>query len=415
MKILGIDSSGMVASVAVLDEETVLAEYTINHKKTHSQTLLPMLDEVVSMLELDLKEIDAIAVAEGPGSFTGLRIGAATVKGMGEALSLPIVAVPTLDAMAYNFYGAKGIICPIMDARRNQVYTGIYSFNPVLEDGNINMEFSTLMVQCAISVDELCERIRNGNYGPEPVIFLGDGVPVFRDFIIENLGVPCYFAPAHMSRQRGAALAALGIRYFKEGRYKKAGEFRPEYLRMSQAERERSEKISERDGRDYDKMKNSVPSSKMSDTSTEDESLYFRTMERADIEFVVPIEQECFSEPWSEKSFLDAMENKNNIYVVAQKGSEIAGYCGIWGVSHEGQICNVAVKEKYRKNGIAYAMLSSALKESEQMGNSEFTLEVREGNEAAIALYEKLGFKKEGVRKNFYKNPSENGIIMWKR
>ena len=128
MKILALDSSGIVASVAVVEDDTLLAEYTVNYKKTHSQTLLPMLDEIVKMTELELESIDAIAVAAGPGSFTGLRIGSATAKGLGLALKKPLVAVPTVDALAYNLYDAQGLICPIMDARRKQVYTGIYRF-----------------------------------------------------------------------------------------------------------------------------------------------------------------------------------------------------------------------------------------------------------------------------------------------
>ena len=126
MKVLGIDSSGMVASVAVVEDTQMLAEYTINYKKTHSQTLLPMLDEIGKMIELDLSTVDAIAVAAGPGSFTGLRIGSATAKGLGLALKKPLLSVPTLEGIAYNFCGSDKLVCPMMDARRSQVYTGIY-------------------------------------------------------------------------------------------------------------------------------------------------------------------------------------------------------------------------------------------------------------------------------------------------
>ena len=128
MKILAIDSSGIVASAAVVENDNLLGEYTINHKKTHSQTLLPMIDEVVRMLELDLHTIDAIAVAGGPGSFTGLRIGSATAKGLGFALDKPLIQIPTVDGLAYNLAGSSALVCPLMDARRNQVYTGLYRF-----------------------------------------------------------------------------------------------------------------------------------------------------------------------------------------------------------------------------------------------------------------------------------------------
>ena len=128
MKILGLDSSGLVASVAVAEEGNLLAEYTVNYKKTHSQTLLPMLDELVKMIELDLHTIDAIAIAMGPGSFTGLRIGSATAKGLGFALGKPLVEIPTVDGLAYNLWGSSDVVCPLMDARRNQTYTGLYEF-----------------------------------------------------------------------------------------------------------------------------------------------------------------------------------------------------------------------------------------------------------------------------------------------
>lgn len=231
MKILGIDSSGIVASVAVAEDDVLLAEYTVNYKKTHSQTLLPMLDEIVKMTELDLNTIDAIAVAAGPGSFTGLRIGSATAKGLGLALGKPLAAVPTAEALAYNLYDTAGLICPIMDARRNQVYTGIYRF----EDHRLMV----VRPQWADSITEVLEEL---NLLGEPVTFLGDGVPVFRDAIARTLTLPYSFAPAHLNRQRAGAVASLGSVYVREGRVQTAEEHTPEYLRVSQAERERAEK-----------------------------------------------------------------------------------------------------------------------------------------------------------------------------
>lgn len=230
MRILALDSSGLVATVAILEDEQTIAEYTVNYKKTHSQTLLPMLDEIVKMTELDLSGIDAIAVAGGPGSFTGLRIGSATAKGLGLALDKPLIHVPTVDGMAYNLFGNTGIICPIMDARRNQVYTGLYRFEN---------EFEIVEGQMAISVQELIEKLNQ--YG-EKVTFSGDGVPVYRKQLEEGLTVDYCFAPAHMNRQRAAAVGALGMQYYAEGKIESAEAHRPDYLRLSQAERERAEK-----------------------------------------------------------------------------------------------------------------------------------------------------------------------------
>ena len=231
MRILALDSSGLVATVAIVENDQTIAEYTVNYKKTHSQTLLPMLDEIVSMTEFDLDTIDAIAVAGGPGSFTGLRIGSATAKGLGLALNKPLIHVPTVDGMAYNLFGCTGLICPMMDARRNQIYTGIYRFE---------QEFEIIEEQMAIAVQELIEKLNA--YG-EKVTFLGDGVPVFRVQLEEKVKVPFSFAPASCNRQRAAALGALALTYAAEGKMETAADHMPDYLRLSQAERERNEEL----------------------------------------------------------------------------------------------------------------------------------------------------------------------------
>ena len=231
MKLLGLDSSGLVASAAIVEDDTLLAEYTVNYKKTHSQTLLPMLDAIAGMTELDLDTIDAIAVAAGPGSFTGLRIGSATAKGLGLALNKPLVAVPTVDALAYNLYDVPGLICPLMDARRNQVYTGLYEFR--------DHKMETVAPQMAVGVEAIVEQINS--LGRE-VIYLGDGVAVYREQLEQLTKVPFSFAPLHLNRQRAGAVGALAAIYYREGKCQPAEEMEPEYLRKSQAEREREER-----------------------------------------------------------------------------------------------------------------------------------------------------------------------------
>ena len=231
MKILGLDSSGIVASVAIVEDDVLIAEYTVNYKKTHSQTLLSMLDEIAKMTELDLNSIDAIAVAAGPGSFTGLRIGSATAKGLGLALKKPLIAIPTVEGLAYNLYDISGLICPIMDARRKQVYTGIYRFT--------DHQLKVVEDQMAVPMETVIEKLNQ--YG-EAVTFLGDGVSVFHELIAEKMTVPYSFAPAHVNKQRAAAVAALGEIYYRQGKTETAMEHVPDYLRVSQAERERAER-----------------------------------------------------------------------------------------------------------------------------------------------------------------------------
>ena len=228
MKLLALDSSGLVASAAIVDGETMIAEYTLNYKKTHSQTLLPMVDELVEMTQTDLSTLDAIAVASGPGSFTGLRIGSATAKGLGLALDKPLVSVPTLEGLAFNFFGTDAVLCPMMDARRKQVYTGLYRFRH-------GKDFQVISPQEACPVEEI---LAHCNTLGEPVIFLGDGVPVYRDMIEALTTVPHLYAPPHLSRQRAGAVAMRAAQLYREGKLETAAAHAPVYLRKSQAERE---------------------------------------------------------------------------------------------------------------------------------------------------------------------------------
>ncbi|MCR5543567.1 MAG: tRNA (adenosine(37)-N6)-threonylcarbamoyltransferase complex dimerization subunit type 1 TsaB [Eubacterium sp.] len=237
MKILGIDSSGMVASVAIIQDDVIKAEYTMNHKKTHSETLLPMIDEIVKTSEIRLEELDAIAIAAGPGSFTGLRIGAATAKGLAMAIDKPIIPVKTCEGLAFNMWGADGLIVPMIDARRNQVYTGIYQVK-----GNVEV----LMDQTPMDIHELVEKVNEmATFDGKPfseVTFLGDGFPIYEDVIWKEIKLPCKTAPASISRQRAASVATYGEILYKEKKFVNADDFAPEYLRKSQAERVRDEK-----------------------------------------------------------------------------------------------------------------------------------------------------------------------------
>ena len=233
MKILAIEASGPVAGCALWEDGTLTAEYSVQYKKKHSQSLVPMLEEMREMVDLDLSGIDFIAVTSGPGSFTGLRIGAATVKGLGLALDKPVLPVPTVDSLACNLYGTDRLICPLMDARRQQVYTGIYE--------NID-GLNVLHPQCVTALADIAEEL---NQLGREVIFLGDGVPVNEKALGDLMKVPYYLAPAHLNRQRAAATAVRAAQIYEEkgeDALVSSDDFRPEYLRVPQAERERGDK-----------------------------------------------------------------------------------------------------------------------------------------------------------------------------
>ncbi len=232
MNILGIDSSGLVATVALLCDDILVGEYTIHNKKTHSQTLLPMIEDMLKMADVPVGDMDAIAVAAGPGSFTGLRIGAATAKGLGQALDIPLIAVPTLEALAYNLAGADAYICPIMDARRSQAYYGIYDVS-----GGVPQ---TVVIQDVAPIETVIDK---ANATGHETIFIGDGVPVFAEKLKEQVTVPYRIGADSVRYQRASSVVVLGKKYAGSDKQTSATDFVPVYLRLSQAERERKERL----------------------------------------------------------------------------------------------------------------------------------------------------------------------------
>ncbi len=231
MRILALDSSGHPASAALIEDGKVAADFTLNYQMTHSQTLLPMTDAIFRLTGIPKDSIDAVAVAKGPGSFTGLRIGSATAKGIGLALDIPIIEISTLEALAYQLYGFDGSICPVMDARRNQVYTGIYRW----DNGSLVNEYED-------TAEPACDLIAYINGHCEKAAFLGDGVPVCSEYF-SDLTIPYICARPFQTFQSAAALGILAEEYYAKGIYINADDHAPVYLRMSQAERERSERL----------------------------------------------------------------------------------------------------------------------------------------------------------------------------
>lgn len=231
MKILAVDTSSTVAAVAVTEDTRLLGEFSINHKKTHSQKLLPMIKELMSGLELGPAEIDFYAASSGPGSFTGLRIGVTTIKAMAYAVQKPVISIPTLDALAYNIPITQSLICPMMDARNNQVYTALYKW-----EKSSQVKLTEYM---GIPITELVQLIKGKN---SRVIFVGDGVEIHREFLTSELAENSEFAPENLLLQKAASVAQLAHIKAIEGLQESCFDMVPFYLRKSQAERELEKK-----------------------------------------------------------------------------------------------------------------------------------------------------------------------------
>ena len=228
MKILAFDSTAITASVAITEDIRLLGEVTLNNGNTHSETLLPMAEALLAMLRLNVSDIDLFACSSGPGSFTGVRIGAATVKGMAFGTEKPCVGVSTLEALAYNMRGHKGIICPVMNARRSQVYTAIfesdgYTLKRVTED-------------MAIGADELDEKLSAYECR---VYLVGDGIEVAQNCFEKTKAIP---APEALRYQSAYSVSQVALCMHNEGKSVSDAELTATYLRLSQAERERIER-----------------------------------------------------------------------------------------------------------------------------------------------------------------------------
>lgn len=224
MFVLGIETATVVAGVAVVSEDKIIAEEFVNNKLNHSQNLMPMISRVVAAAGLTPGQLDGIAVSNGPGSFTGLRIGLAAAKSMAQVLDIPLIGVPTLDALAYNLRGQGDLVCPILDARKNQVYTGLY---------RMGEQMQLLTEYMAIPVAELVQ-ILQGYQGN--ITLIGDAVPVFGQQIAVALGERVNLAPAINCMPRGASVAALGLPDLQKGGGKEWLYLQPTYVRPSEAE-----------------------------------------------------------------------------------------------------------------------------------------------------------------------------------
>lgn len=231
MNLLAIDASGIAGSVAYIKDGKLAGEYYICDKLTHSQTIMPMLEDMKELLNIDLEEVDAVAVTSGPGSFTGLRIGVTAAKALALALEVPIIGVPTLDVMAHAMVYTEYLICPIMDARRNQVYTALYQW----EENTLNRLTEHMAVDIEEYVTKLGER-------KEKIIFLGDGVGVYENMIREKLQDKVVFAPSFCNLQHASVLADVATKLYESGKAEDPSLFVPMYLRKSQAEREKEER-----------------------------------------------------------------------------------------------------------------------------------------------------------------------------
>lgn len=225
MYVLGIESATPVAAVAVAGPQGVLAERMVFNRRTHSVNLLPMIKAVLEESGVGRHGITGIAVSRGPGSFTGLRIGISAAKALARVMGVPVVGIPTLEALAYPLAGQRSLICPVLNARKNEVYAAVYD--------NDGLELHCLAGPMAVRPGKLVEILLSLG---GPVLFVGDGAAVYGPDLKSGLGEHAGFAPLAANFPRGAAVAEMGLRAFGAGRGCDPAILRPEYVRISEAE-----------------------------------------------------------------------------------------------------------------------------------------------------------------------------------
>lgn len=363
MKILAMDTSGGFCSAAIMENKRALGQIWLS-SSNHAVTLMPIIDTLLTQTGLSLSDIDYIAFVSGPGSFTGLKIGAACAKALAHSRNIPVIEVPALDALAYNIL-TEGIVIPILDAKRNQVYTAYFSVE--------NSGLKLLSDYLATDIQKVLERAKE----------LGNAVFVGTDIYAEEITAAGFtMAPPHLNRIQSTSAGALAFNLLDKAKaYHRVEVF---YLRKPQALRE----------------KNQI------------EIDFFK---KEEFEQIYQIELSCFPSPWSEDSMVQSLENPDNIFLTAKKAGVLIGFICMDRILDEGHITNLAVHPSHRQEGAASALLKKLSDLSLEKGIGSITLEVRVNNTAARNLYEKHGFVAEGIRKNYYPDTKEDALIMWKR
>lgn len=390
MYILAIETTGKYCSVAIASEDGLQGEKISFEPMNHLSNLTPLIKVILKECGIESKDIDAVAVSAGPGSFTGIRIGVATARALSQSLKIPCIAVNTQKAFGkaliescqseFNLWA-----CPIFDARRNEIYGGCFGINKEEEH-----ETETLVEVKPGGAEEFLSEVRREmeKRGEKPsLIFGGDGLKVYGDLIeawCKEKNITALFSEKLQSAAQ-VALEAVGKVEKKE--FKDFEDLKPDYMRKPEAQR-----------------------------NLEKNCIEYRVWRAADIEPISLLEKNIFTEPWPYESiYKEFYENPKALYVTASFGSQVIGYGGCWILDWEGHITNIAVRKDFRKRGIGLKLVEKLIEEGIKRGASSYTLEVRESNRPARKLYEKTGFKVVGERPGYYGPEGEAAIIMWKK
>ena len=376
MKILAIDTSSKICGVTILEDNEVLINLSNDDEKTHSVKLMPMIDEAFKSTNLSLDDISLLACCTGPGSFTGVRIGIATIKAFADVKGLPVVGVTSLESLAYNLFDAlkdSSVVCSLIDAKNNNVYCGIYEKN--------NNKFNLISI-FTDSIDNTIEKIKHSisSMNVADISFVGDASYIYKEKILSVFS-NANFANEEQNLQNGISVGRAGYAKYLSGEYGNSSSISPIYLRKSQAERALEEKI----------------------------QILPMTME--DIDSISPDFEGNFDKFWNINNLKNDFQNQNATYFIAKLDNEIVGFAGILKICDEANIMNIVTKTSKRHLGVGEKLLKELISSSKKQTLKSITLEVNVNNYPAIHLYEKFNFKRIGLRKKYYNN-TDDALIM---
>ena len=369
MKILAIHTSSTNCSVCLLQNNTVVQELHRTNEKTHSQQLMPLINQLLTQFHLELSDIDLFACDIGPGSFTGIRIGVATVKAFSDSLQIPSVGISSLEGLAYSIK-TDGIICSMIDCKNDNCYYAVYQFE--------NNHYTLLETPKADSIEN-CLTFLNYKYTNSTIAFIGDACEVYKDKIE---AASSNFVLSDNDNLDIVDVYALGIAGIHK--YTQFGEDKnllPLYLKKPQAQRQLEEK-----------------------------NIIIEDMKISDLD---NLDISNFDDFWNIDILKDELTSETSQFFCAKYENKIVGFAGIKIVLDEADIMNIAVKKDYRRQGIATLLLNHILNICKEKNIKTINLEVNEENFSAISLYQKLGFKECGRRKQYYDNKYD-AILMKK-
>lgn len=370
MKILSIDTASNICGVSILEDSNLICQLDQNTGRTHSENLMPMIHQAFEQSNLTLKDMDLLVCDKGPGSFTGIRIGVATVKAFQDSLSIPCVGVSSLEALAYSIK-KEGYIISIIDCKNDNCYFALYELK--------NSQYTEIIAPTADTIADALTLCQQKNLSSGSITFVGDGSEIHKDLICHKFK-NCSFAAFENHLLNSYYVGLAGLNKWKE---KKLEDVLPLYLKKPQAQRQLEEK-----------MKN----------------IEILPMTLEDLNEIADILVSDFDNFWSYDIIKNELKAENSNYIVARFNQEIVGFAGIKVMVDEADVMNLVVKKEARNQGVGSLLLAKLIRLSKELHLTSITLEVMEENYSAIHLYKKFGFEQIGIRKNYYQD--KNGLIM---